>query len=113
LTLTGLESSVASLATLSHLPVVGLAVNAGRQMSHESGTYFGSVSYAVEVSDATSGVLLYAYATRQSADALDLSASVFALDAAKAGVRNGAKRLVIDLDGERARVPVRAATAQD
>ena len=113
ITLTGLESSVAILSTLSHLPVVGLAVNAGRQMAHEHGTYFGSVSYAVEITDAKTGVLLYAYVTRQSADALDVSASVFTLDAAKAGVRNGAKRLMVDLDGERARVPVRAATVQE
>jgi len=113
ITLTGLESSVAILSTVSHLPVIGLAVNAGRQISHEGGTYFGSVSYAVEVTDSKTGALLYAYVTRQSADALDVSASVFTLDAAKAGVRNGAKRLVVDLDTESAREPVRAATVPE
>ncbi len=97
LTLTGIEESTPVLSTIGHLTPVGLVVNAGMQAAGRNGTQFGSVSYAVELSDSTTDKLLYAYVTKQTADALDVTASIGYLDAAKEGIRIGAKHLRDDL----------------
>lgn len=93
LTLTGLETSTPVVSTVSHLAPVGLALNTGLEADGDNGTFFGSVTYAAELSDATSGALLYAYVTRQTPDALDVTASFGSLAAAREGVRIGAAHL--------------------
>jgi hypothetical protein len=93
LTLTGIEGNTPILATVIRLIPIGLAINAGAQVAGREGTFLGSVSYAVEVSDASTGDLVYAYVTRQAPAALDITSSVGFLDAAKTGVRVGARRL--------------------
>lgn len=80
LTLTGIETSTPVISTLSHITPIGLAVNTGLQASNRNGTFFGSVSYAAELSDASTGNLLYAYVTRQTPDALNATASFGYLD---------------------------------
>jgi hypothetical protein len=45
------------------------------------------------LSDAATADLLYAYVTKQTPDALDVTASVGYLDAAREGVRIGARHL--------------------
>jgi hypothetical protein len=104
LTLTGIETSTPVISTLSHLLPVGLVVNTGLQVTDHNGTFFGSVSYAAELSDASTGELLYAYVTRQTPDALDVTASFGSLAAAREGVRIGANHLRDQLakDGMRA-----------
>ena len=82
---------------MSHLLPIGLAVNGGMQAAGRNGTNFGSVSYAVELSDGVLNELLYAYVTKQTPDALDVTASFGYLDAAREGVRIGAKHLQADL----------------
>jgi hypothetical protein len=93
LTLTGIETSTPVLSTLSHLAPVGVVVNGGLEAAGRNGTNFGSVSYAVELSDSATNTLLYAYVTKQTPDALDVTASIGYLDAAKEGVRIGATHL--------------------
>jgi hypothetical protein len=93
LTLTGLETSTPVISTVTHLAPMGLALNTGLEADGDNGTFFGSVTYAAELSDATSGALLYAYVTRQTPDALDVSASFGSLAAAREGVRIGADHL--------------------
>ncbi|WP_189046559.1 DUF3313 domain-containing protein [Aliidongia dinghuensis] len=93
LTLTGIERSTPVLSTVTHLMPVGLVVNTGLEASDRNGTFLGSVTYAVELTDASSGQLLYAYVTRQTPDALDVTASFGTLDAAREGVRIGARHL--------------------
>lgn len=97
LTLTGIEKSTPVLSTISHLAPIGIVVNGGLQAAGSNGTSFGSVSYAVELLDAATGALLDAYVTRQTPDALDVTASIGYLDAAKEGVRIGATHLEEDL----------------
>lgn len=97
LTLTGIEKSTPVLSTISHLAPVGLVVNGGLQAAGSNGTQFGSVSYAVELSDGPTGTLLDAYVTKQTPDALDVTASFGYLDAAREGVRIGATHLQEDL----------------
>lgn len=97
LTLTGIEESTPVLSTISHLSPVGVVINGGLQAAGSNGTAFGSVSYAVELSDSATNELLYAYVTKQTPDALDATASIGYLDAAKEGVRIGANHLQEDL----------------
>jgi hypothetical protein len=97
LTLTGIETSTPVVSTLSHIAPVGLLVNSGLEASGSKGTFLGSVSYAVELYDAMTGELLYASISKETAHALDVTASVGTLDAAKAGVRRGAGHLRDDL----------------
>lgn len=93
LTLTGLETSTPVISTVTHLAPMGLALNTGLEADGDNGTFFGSVTYAAELSDAMSGALLYAYVTRQTPDALDVTASFGSLAAAREGVRIGAAHL--------------------
>ncbi len=93
LVLTGLEASTPVVSTLTHLAPFGLVLNTGLEAAGGNGTFFGSVSYAVELSDAVTGALVYAYVTRQTPDALDVTASLGTLDAARTGVRIGARKL--------------------
>jgi Protein of unknown function (DUF3313) len=93
LTLTGVETSTPVISTLTHVAPVGLVINTGLQATDHNGTFLGSVSYAAELSDVASGKLLYAYITRQTPDALDVTASFGSLAAAREGVRIGASHL--------------------
>src|SRR5260221_13312938 len=97
LTLRGIETSTPVISTVSHLAPMGLVVNTALQATGRNGTFFGSVSYAAELSDSESGALRYAYVTKQTPDALDITASIGYLDAAKTGIRIGAKHLVAEL----------------
>ena len=93
LTLTGIKTSTPVLSTVSHLLPVGLVINTGLQATDRNGTFFGSVSYAAEIADGSTGKLLYAYVTKQTPDALDVTASFGSLAAAREGVRIGATHL--------------------
>ena len=93
LTLIGIETSTPVVSTASHLLPVGLLVNAGLGASGHNGTFFGSVCFAAELYDATTGELLYSSVSRETPFALDVTASLGRLDAAKAGVRRGAQHL--------------------
>ncbi|NBB46896.1 DUF3313 family protein [Rhizobium sp. CRIBSB] len=103
LTLIEAEKSKPVLSTVSHVMPVGIAVNAGAQLAGRQGTFSGSVLYAVEVRAAGNSRILYAEVARRSADALDLTASLAPLAAAKAGIRNGAREFPEDLMGTKSR----------
>jgi hypothetical protein len=98
LTLTGVETSTPVLSTVTRVTPAGLVLNAGLAAADKKGTFSGSVSYAVELSDASTGELLNAYVTNQSANALNVVASFGPLDAARGGVRAGADQLRDKLD---------------
>ena len=98
LTLTGMEKSTPVMSPLSHLLPVGLLVNAGFEAAGHNGSFFGSVSYAIELYDVSTGELIYAAVSKETPRALDLTSSFGRLDAAKAGVRHGAEHLCEDLE---------------
>lgn len=57
----------------------------------------GSVNYAVEIHDAESNVLLYAYVAKQYPNAMNVGATFSALEASKVGIRKGADALLAEL----------------
>ncbi|HKX41855.1 MAG TPA: DUF3313 family protein, partial [Burkholderiaceae bacterium] len=59
--------------------------------------FTGSVTYAVEVFDATSNALLEAYITKQYPSPMNIGASLGTLDASMTGIRKGAEELVAQL----------------
>jgi hypothetical protein len=97
LTLTGIETTKPLLSAMGHLSPAGAVINAGLQVAGKNGTGFGTVTYAADITDASSGARVYAFVTKQTPDALDLTAGLGTLEAARIGVRIGAKSLREDL----------------
>ncbi len=89
-TLTGAESSVPVLGTATRLTPVGFAMSGLRSVGDKEGNFSGAVIYAVELFDAANGRLVYAFVTRQYPNALNITATILPLDAAKAGIERGA-----------------------
>lgn len=96
-TLTGIETNTAVLATLSKLAPPGLVINGIKSASGTQGAFTGSVSYAVDIYDSATGRLLRAYITKQYPLASSVSGSFGSLEASKVGVRNGAEELMQQL----------------
>lgn len=94
LTLTGLETNTPVLSTLSKVTPVGLLMNGAKSAIGTQARFSGSVSYAAEIYDSASGRLLRAYITEQYPLAVNVAASFGSLDAAKAGIRNGAEAML-------------------
>ena len=90
LTLTGLETNTPALSTLINVLPVGLLINSVKSANGTQASFSGSASYAVEIYDGASGRLLRAYVTKKYPMAVNIGASLGALDAAKAGIRSGA-----------------------
>ena len=90
LTLTGVETNTPVLSTLINVLPVGLLVNSVKSANGTQASFSGSASYAVEIYDVASNRLLRAYVTKKYPTAVNISASLAALDAAKAGIRDGA-----------------------
>ncbi|MGZ9720234.1 DUF3313 domain-containing protein [Rhizobium miluonense] len=97
LTLTGARKTTAVLGPLSHIDIAGGVYNTVQATRGGEGSMTGSVSYAVEVYDTQTNQLLYAYVTKQYPNALNVGATLSALEASKAGIRKGADALLGEL----------------
>jgi len=96
-TLTGAKTTTRFLSTATRFDLVGAPYNIVQAVRGKEGSFTGSVSYAVEIFDATSNALLDAYVTKQYPSPMNIKASLGALDASKAGIRNGADDLLAHL----------------
>lgn len=94
LTLTGAKSSTRFLSTVSRFDLVGGPYNIVQSIRGKEGTFTGSVSYAVELYDASTNLLVSAYIAKQYPSPMNISASLGTMDASKAGIRNGADELL-------------------
>src|SRR5262249_61135508 len=74
-------------------PPGGVEVNGKKTFRGLHGTACGAATYAIEIADAATDRLLMAYIANESAAPLDVTASLGYLDAARAGVRRGARDL--------------------
>jgi hypothetical protein len=97
LVLTGAQSSVPVIATVSKLLPVALLVNTVQTVRDKPAAFSGSVSYAVEIYDAASNKLLRAYVAEQYPKAENVLASFGTLDACKVGIAKGADDLLTQL----------------
>lgn len=97
LTLTGAATSTPVLSTLSRFDISGGIYNSVQAVSGGEGLFTGSVLYASEMYDATTGQLLAASVTKQYPNAMNIAASVGSLAAAKTGIDKGADALLEQL----------------
>ena len=101
LTLTGAKRTTAVLGAALHFDLAGGPYNAVQGARGKEGMLMGSVMYAVEIEDASTGRLLNAYVAKQYPNAMNVKASFGALAASMAGVREGADDLAERLSPER------------
>jgi hypothetical protein len=94
LTLTGAKTNTAVLSTFSRFDLLGGPYNAVQAIRGKEGAMTGSVSFAVEIYDASTNELLGAYVTKQYPNAWNLKAGIGARSASIAGIENGADQLV-------------------
>ncbi|BBU63012.1 lipoprotein [Methylosinus sp. C49] len=97
LTLTGAAASTPVLSTLSRFDLAGGLYNGVQTVRGGEGLLTGSVTYAVEIEDASTRRLLAAHVAKQYPSPIDIPASIGALSAARAGVENGADALLAQL----------------
>ncbi|MGV1872654.1 DUF3313 domain-containing protein [Agrobacterium rosae] len=94
LTLTGAKTTTPVLGPFSHLDVGGGVYNAVHSVRDKEGTMTGSVSYGVEIFDATTSTLLSAYVTKQYPNAMNVGASFGSLKASEVAIDKGANALL-------------------
>ncbi|CAD6536805.1 DUF3313 domain-containing protein [Paraburkholderia sabiae] len=97
LTLTGAETTTALVGQFMHFDIAGNLYNGVQAIRGGKGAFSGSVSYAVEVYDSSSGRLLKAYVSKQYPNAMNLPAAFGSLSAARTGIDKGADALVAQL----------------
>lgn len=93
LTLTGAESTSPVLGTLTKVDLGGGIYNIVQSIRGKEGLFNGSIRYVVEIYDGTTNRLLYAYVAKQYPNAMNISASIGSLSAAKVGIDKGAEEL--------------------
>ena len=94
ITLTGAKSNTAVLSTFSRFDLLGGPYNAVQAVRGKEGALTGSVSFAVEIYDASSNALLGAYVAKQFPNAWNLPAGMGARSASITGIQKGADQLV-------------------
>ncbi|MGF6778455.1 DUF3313 domain-containing protein [Paraburkholderia sp. GAS334] len=98
LTLTGAETSTAVISTFSRFDIAGGIYNGVQAVRGGKGAFTGSVTYAVEIYDASTNRLLQAYVTKQYPNAMNIGATFGSLGAAKTGIDKGADALAEQLN---------------
>lgn len=94
LTLTGAKLTTRGLSTFTRFDLGGGPYNLVQGIRGKEGSFTGSVSYAVEIFDASTDRLLDAFVTKQYPNALNIGATLGRLDAAHTGIERGAQELV-------------------
>jgi|SRR5450830_543754 len=97
LTLAGVGTNTAVASTVTRFDLAGMPYNVVQAIRGKEGMLMGSVSYSVEIYDATSNQLLMAFVTKQYPNAMNVAATFGSLGAAKTGIEKGADALVAEL----------------
>jgi len=97
-TLTGAKSNTRMISTFLRFDLGGGPYNAVQAVRDEEGLLTGSVSYAVEIYDASTNRLLNAYVAKQFPNAWNIKATLGRMDASKVGIEKAATDLVARLN---------------
>lgn len=97
LTLTGAKGTTKFFSTWTRMDLGGMPINTVQAIRGKEGLMTGSVSYAVEIYDASSQRLLKAYVDKQYPNAMNLRATFGKLGASKRGIDKGADSLLASL----------------
>jgi hypothetical protein len=76
LTLLGVEKTIGGVATVSRATPMGFALNGIQSLRGKKGSMTGSAQVALEVTDSSSGELLFAAVRKRSPDALDIESTL-------------------------------------
>lgn len=98
LTLTGAKTSTQFVSTFTHFDLAGTPYNLVQGVRGKEGLMMGSVSYAVEIYDASTNRLLNAFVAKQYPNAMNVKSTFGSLSAAKTGLRKGAAAFVSQFD---------------
>ena len=98
LTLTGAKTTKQFVGTFTKFDLAGGPYNVVQSIRGKEGALSGSVSYAVEIYDASSDRLLAAYVAKEYPNAMNVKATLGALGASKVGIKKGAKDLLARLN---------------
>ncbi|SFS14448.1 Protein of unknown function [Dyella sp. OK004] len=98
LTLTGAKATKQFVGTVTKFDLAGGPYNVVQSIRGKEGAMSGSVSYAVEIYDASSHRLLNAYIAKQYPNAMNVKATFGALGASRTGIKKGAEDLMARLD---------------
>ena len=99
-TMLGAQKTKGGLATATRVTPLGLATSALKSVRGKTGTFTGSVLYAVELYDARTNELLLAAVRRRTPDPLDVPATLSTTDTVKAVARefaDGARKRLEEL----------------
>lgn len=72
----------------------GLVMNSMKGATGQGGTFMGSVVFAGDFYDSTTSELVESVATRQEPNAMDVTAALSELQAARVGITQGAEKLL-------------------
>lgn len=89
--LLGAEKTTGGVATATRVTPLGFATSALKSALGKSGSFTGSILYAVEIYDARTGELLLAAVRRRTPDPLDVPATLSTSNTIKAAARDFAK----------------------
>src|SRR5215217_5070356 len=101
-TMLGAQKTKGGLATASRVTPLGLATSALKSVRGKTGTFTGSVLYAVELYDARTNELLLAAVRRRTPDPLDVPATISTTETVKSVARefgDGARKRLEALTG--------------
>lgn len=101
-TILGAQKTKGGVATATRVTPLGFALSGLKSALGESGSFTGSVLYAVELHDAKTNELLLAAVRRRTPDPLDVPATLSTTDTIKAVARdfaNSARRRLEELTG--------------
>ncbi|GGA03335.1 DUF3313 domain-containing protein [Dyella caseinilytica] len=96
-TLTGAKHTTKFFSTFTRMDLGGMPINTVQAIRGKEGLMTGSVSYAVEIYDASTNRLLKAYVDKQYPNALNMKATFGKLGASKRGIDKGADSLLAGL----------------
>jgi hypothetical protein len=96
-TLTGATASTPVVSTVKQILPVGAVLGTLKSAADKPSRTLGSVTYAVEIYDSQSDRLLRSFVSRQYPAAENIPASLGTLSASEAGIKKGAKALLVQL----------------
>jgi hypothetical protein len=102
-TILGAEKTKGGIATATRVTPLGFATSALKSALGKSGTFTGSVLFAVEVFDGRTNELMLAAVRRRTPDPLDVPATLSTTDTVKAVARefaDGARKRLLELTGQ-------------
>jgi uncharacterized protein DUF3313 len=102
-TILGANKTKGGIATATRVTPLGFATSALKSVRGKTGSFTGSVLFAVEVFDGQTNELLLAAVRRRTPDPLDVPATISTTDTVKAVARefaDGARKRLLELTGQ-------------